>query len=276
MASITGWKPAWPAMTAASMISSESSLASDSDHQHGVGGAGDDEVEVGGLGLVDRRVHLELAVDVADAGAADRAHEGHAGQRQRRGGGDHGQHVRIVLEVMAQNRDDDLGFVAIAVGEERADRTVDQARDQRLTLGGTALALEIAAGNAAGREGLFLIVHGEREEVLAGLGRLGRDDRGEHGGFAVGGEHRAVGLAGDAAGLQRRACARTSRFPRDESRTCFSLSWMGKRHTMSKTARRRLKAASDNPAMARTLRPVGRAAPAAGPDFAFSRAWIVT
>src|SRR5208283_3088062 len=33
---------------------------------------------------------------------------------------------------------------------------------------------------------------------------------------------------------------------------------------MSKTARRRL-AASDNPAMARTLRPAGRTAPAAGP-----------
>src|SRR5271166_5529220 len=35
---------------------------------------------------------------------------------------------------------------------------------------------------------------------------------------------------------------------------------------MSKTARRRL-AASDNPAMARTLRPAGRTAPAAGPVF---------
>ena len=35
MASMTGWNAAWPAMTAFSMVSSESSLASDFDHQHG-------------------------------------------------------------------------------------------------------------------------------------------------------------------------------------------------------------------------------------------------
>ena len=135
MASITGWKPAWPAMTAASMISSESSLASDSTISTASAVPATNEVEIGGLGLVDRRVDLELAVDIADAGAADRAHEGHAGQGQGGGGGDHRQHVRVVLEVMAQDRDDDLGFVAIAVREQRADRTVDQARDQRLALG---------------------------------------------------------------------------------------------------------------------------------------------
>ena len=53
------------------------------------------------------------------------------------------------------------------LGEQRPDRTVDEARGERLLLGGTALALEIAAGDLAGGEGLFLVVHGEREKVDA-------------------------------------------------------------------------------------------------------------
>jgi hypothetical protein len=41
-----------------------------------------------------------------------------------------------------------------------------------------------------------------------GFGRLGRNDGGENDGFAVGGEHGAVSLAGDLAGfeLERAAC----------------------------------------------------------------------
>ena len=84
--------------------------------------------------------------------------------------------------------------------------------------------LKIAAGNAAGGVGLFLVVDGQREEVEAGLGLLGGDDGGEHGGLAVGGEHGAVGLAGDLAGFERRACGRPSRVLRVECRTLSSSS----------------------------------------------------
>ena len=139
------------------------------DHQHRVGGAGDDEVELRLGHLVDRRVEHEGAVDEADAGAADRAHEGHAGEGQRGGGGDHRDDVGIVLEVVREDGGDDLGLAAEALDEERADRAVDQARDERLVLGRPAFALEVAAGDLAGGEGLFLVVDGEREEVDAGL-----------------------------------------------------------------------------------------------------------
>ena len=87
-------------------------------------------------------------------------------------------------------------------GEQRPDRPVDQPRGQRLLLGRAAFALEIAAGDLAGGEGLLLVVHGEREEVDAGPLLLGGNDGGEHGRPAIGGEHGAVGLAGDAAGLE--------------------------------------------------------------------------
>jgi hypothetical protein len=42
-----------------------------------------------------------------------------------------GHDVRIVLEVVLDDGDDDLRVVLVAVGEERTDRTVDQAGNQR-------------------------------------------------------------------------------------------------------------------------------------------------
>ena len=82
------------------------------DHQHGVGGAGHDEIELAVGAAVDGEVEDVFAVDVADAGGADRAHEGDAGDGQGRGGGDHGEHVGIVLHVVLENGDDDLRLVA--------------------------------------------------------------------------------------------------------------------------------------------------------------------
>ena len=172
------------------------------DHQHRVGGAGDDQVELRFGQLVDLRVEDEGAVDQADAGAADRAHEGHARDGQRGGGRDHGDDVGIVLEVVGEDGGDDLGLVAEALDEERADRAVDQPRDERLVLARPAFALEVAAGDLARGEGLFLVVDGEREEVDAGL-RLPRGDHGrQHRRLAIGGEHGAVGLAGEFSGFE--------------------------------------------------------------------------
>jgi len=178
------------------------------DHQNGVAGAGDDEVELGFRHFVDVRVKHVLAVDIADAGAADRAHEGHARQRQGRRGGDNRQDVRVVLEVMLDDGDDDLRVVLVAIGKERTDRTIDEAGDQRLLLARATFALEVAAGNLAGSVGLFLVVDGQWEEVEARLRLLGRDDGGENDRLAIGGEYGSVGLTGDLAGFEDK---RTSR-----------------------------------------------------------------
>ncbi len=172
------------------------------DHQHRVLRAGHDEVERGILHLGDWRVQLVPAVDVADASAADRAHEGDAGERQRGGGRHDRDDVGIVLEVVREHRHDDLGVVLVALDEQRPDRAIDEARGQRLLLGRAALALEVAAGDAAGRIGALLVVHGEREEVEAGLRLLVRDDGREHGGLAIGRDHGAVGLPGHLAGFE--------------------------------------------------------------------------
>ena len=160
------------------------------------------EVELRLIHLVDMRVEHILAIDVADACAADRAHERYARKGQRRRGGDNRDNIRIVLQIMLHDGDDNLRVVLVAICKERADRAVDEAGNQRFLLGRTAFTLEVAARDLAGGESLFLIVDGQREEIETNLRLLGRDDRGEHDGLAIGGEHCAICLTGDLAGFQ--------------------------------------------------------------------------
>src|SRR5690606_4110224 len=86
---------------------------------------------------------------------------------------------------------------------QRADRAVDQARDQGFLLGLAAFALEEAARDAAAGVELLLVVDGEREEVLPlARGLVGDGADQQHG--AVDRNHDgAAGLAGDLAGLDR-------------------------------------------------------------------------
>uniref|UniRef100_A0A0N4ZCV4 NAD-specific glutamate dehydrogenase n=1 Tax=Parastrongyloides trichosuri TaxID=131310 RepID=A0A0N4ZCV4_PARTI len=172
------------------------------DHHQGVLRARDDQIQGALAQGVDGRVQHQFAVDHADACAADRAHERHARDGQGGRGGDHAQDVGIVLKVVLQHGDDDLGLVLEALDEQRADRTVDQAGDQGLLLGRTAFTLEVAARDLAGGVRLFLIVDGQGEEIQARLGLAAVDDGGQDHGLAVGRQHGAVGLTGDAARLQ--------------------------------------------------------------------------
>ncbi len=205
------------------------------DHQHGVGGAGDDEVELGFDHFVQRRVEHVFVVDEADACGADRALERSAGQRQRRGGGDQGQNVGIVLHVVRQHGDDDLGFVAPALDEQRTDRAVDQTGNQRFLFRRPAFALEIAAGNAARGVGLFLVVDGQRQEVDAFAGRLRGDHGGENDGLAIGGENGAVGLTGDLAGFKLERTATPIDFDGMNIEHCDLLSWVRERKERPET-----------------------------------------
>ena len=85
IALITGWKWRWPNITAPEHDVLVELLGFRFHHQHRVGRAGDDEVELGLGHLVERRVEDEFVVGESDARGADRALEGRAGQRQRGG-----------------------------------------------------------------------------------------------------------------------------------------------------------------------------------------------
>ena len=103
---------------------------------------------------------------------------------------------------MRQNRDHNLGLVLEALDEEGADRTVNQARNQGFLFGRTPLTLEEATGDLARSKGLFLIIHGQGEEIDPWLWRTGGDHSGQHNGFAIGGQDSAVGLTGNTAGFE--------------------------------------------------------------------------
>ena len=177
------------------------------DHQHALAGAGEHQIELRVFQVGGPRVQHIGAVLEADAAGADRTEERQARDGQGRRGRDHGDDVRIVLQVMAQNRADDLGLVLVALGEQGTDRPVDQARSQGFLLARTALALEKAAGNLAGGEGLLLIVNGKREEILAFSRRAGADHGTEHHGIAVARQDGAIRLAGDMAGFEAKRTA---------------------------------------------------------------------
>jgi hypothetical protein len=172
------------------------------DHQDTLDGAGDDEVEVRVGAVLKPWIEDVLAIDIADAGGADRAEERNARDRQRGGTADHRDDIRVILQVVAQYRRDNLSLTAETWMEERPDRPVDQTRGQDLLLARPALALEEAAGDLARGEGLLLIVDCQREEVDAGLRRPLTDHAAQHDGIAVGAEHGAIGLTGDPPGLQ--------------------------------------------------------------------------
>src|SRR5262249_30683531 len=106
MASITGWKWRGAENTGAEMASLGAFLSLGFDHQDRIGGAGDHEVELTLLHLVDLRVEHELVIDEADARRSDRSHERHAGQGQRGGSRDHGEDVGIIFQVVRQHGDD--------------------------------------------------------------------------------------------------------------------------------------------------------------------------
>ena len=148
------------------------------------------------------RVQHVFAVDETDACCANRAVKRQAGQRQRGGRADQRRNVGADFGVGRHHRGDDLHFVEEAIREQRADRAVDQAANQNFTVGRAAFALEEATGDATGSVGFFLVVDGQREEILAGFDfRLGDDGDQHHGVFNVD-DNGAASLAGDFAGFQ--------------------------------------------------------------------------
>ena len=171
-------------------------------HHHSVLRAGDDQIELAFLHLVDGGIENVLVVDETDARAADRPHERSAGKCQRGGRSDHGDDVGIVLLVVREHGDGYLRIAAPAVGKQRPDRAVDQAGGQRIFFSGPAFALEIAAGNSSGCVIFFGIVDRQRKEIDSFLWLLGRNDRGEDGSFAVGRKHGPVGLPRHSAGFE--------------------------------------------------------------------------
>ena len=156
--------------------------------------SGDGEVERAVREVFFVGVDDELSVDAADAHSAYRAVPRNVGYRERERRAVDAEDVGGVFLVDGHDGRDDVYVVAHPFGEERADGAVDHASAEYRGLGRTALALDEAAGDFAGRVVALFVVDEQREEVEA-LARLFREHRRhEYHRVAVSRQHRSVGL----------------------------------------------------------------------------------
>ena len=172
------------------------------DHGQAVLRSDDDQVEVGFLDLLQRRVDDEVAVDDAHPHGADRAEERQ--RRHRQGGRDRVDAKDVVRghHVGREDRGDALRLVAVALRPERPDGAVGHARGEDGALGRAPFPLEEPAGDLAGGVHALFDVDGQREEVRA-LARLRPAlRRAENDGVTAADEHCAVRLLGDLPGLE--------------------------------------------------------------------------
>jgi hypothetical protein len=177
------------------------------DHHNAVFVADDHDVDGGGGALRVGGVDDELAIDAAHAHGADGGAEGNVRQSQGASSGVDADHVRIVFLVGGEDQGDDLGLIAEAIGEERADGAIDLAAGEDFFFAGPAFTLDEAAGNTSAGVGVLALVHGEGEEVDA-FARVRRCDCSrQDDGFAGGDERCAGGLLGHAASLKDQTLA---------------------------------------------------------------------
>ena len=176
-------------------------------HQNTFLGAGHHEIELTSGKIINRGIKQIIAIPVADAGAADGTHKRQPGNAERGRCADHGDDIRIIFHIMAENRADNLGFTVVIVMKQGPDRPVDKARSQRFLFTGTAFALEKSAWNLARRIGFFYIVDGKGEKIEALAGGAFAHHRAQDRGFAIGGQHGSIGLPGHTASFEGQLAA---------------------------------------------------------------------
>ncbi len=156
------------------------------DHHDRILRTGDDEVHVGDLDRLDRGVEHPVRRSVltrhaADTNAGDRSSERDARDVQRERRRDEREDVGLVLLVGGDDVNEDLDFVLEALGEERADRAVDDAAREDLLVARASFTLDEAARDLAGGVGLLFVLDGQREErerrFLVADGDGGEDHR---------------------------------------------------------------------------------------------------
>ena len=170
------------------------------DHQDGLVRTGDDEIHVRRQQLLVRRVDDEVAVDLADADGADGRRVRDIGDHERGGRAVHGEDVVRVDLVHGQREVHELRLTTPALREQRAQRAVDHARDERRLLACTAFTLEEGAGDLARGVHALLDIHRQREEV--DIAEVARGSSGEHDGVAGRNRHGTGGLLGHLARLE--------------------------------------------------------------------------
>src|SRR5205085_7802581 len=134
-------------------------------HHDGLFRSRDDQVQTRLAHLVVSRVDDVAAFDQSDAHAGDWVQERNVGQVERARRARDRDHVRVVVRIGGDHTGDDLGLVAVTVGEEWPAGTVNEAAGKNLFFIGPAFAPEVIAGNTTGGIVGFTVFDREREEI---------------------------------------------------------------------------------------------------------------
>ena len=116
-------------------------------------------------------------------------------------------HVGIIFFVRGHDQGNHLGLIAEIFGEHGANGAVDLAAGKNLTLAGTALTLDKAAGNASTGIGVLAVIHGQGEKIEAFFGIRRGYSGSQNYVVALGHEHGARSLLGHAACFKSQALA---------------------------------------------------------------------
>src|SRR5690606_25728286 len=172
-------------------------------HQYGVFGTSYNHVQQRVLQLAVGWVQqVAIFFGETHTGTTDRAVKRNTGHGQCGRGRDHGADIRINVFLGAHNGQQHLNFVHEAFREQRTNRTVDQTGSQGFFFGRTALTLQVTTRNTTGSVHFFLVMHGQREEILTGFYAFSGNNSGQHLGFAHGSQYGTIGLTGDTASFQ--------------------------------------------------------------------------
>ena len=166
-------------------------------HHHGVICRCNNEVEITFGNLLVCWVQDIFAIQVTNACCADWTHEWNARNGHCSRCCYERQNIRLILTIIAKNLRNRIDFVVETFWEQRTKWTVDQTRNQRFLFGRTTFTFEEATGNTAGCGIFFLIVNGEREEILPFFHRLCGGNRAKHNSFAKRCHNSAVSLTGN-------------------------------------------------------------------------------
>ena len=164
------------------------------DHQDVVVGGAYHDVQVGVGILREGGIDHQLAVNAGNAHLGDRAGERHVRYGQRRRSGQSGQ--RVGHNVLVGRDEVDLyEYLGVEIRrEQRAQRAVDQSRNQDFVIRRAGLTLEEASGETA-RSGVFLFVFDrQRHEIAVGFGLLGGNYGGQQHRVPLFHNDRPVGL----------------------------------------------------------------------------------
>ena len=149
-------------------------------HGDQVGGGSDCDGHLIALALLRGGVDDVFAVNQTEGNAGDGAVPGDLGDGNGDGRAEHGRDLGRAVRIDRHDRGDHGNVVAHILGEQRADRTVDDAGGKHGLFGRSALSSLPGAGDLADGIELLLIVHGEREEIHALAGLVGHGGSAEH------------------------------------------------------------------------------------------------